>query len=154
MQASCTRFSTVVWTWVRPVGEQWCRLGPLSIPSEMGHLAMPITFLGKKQLAQARFEPRTFRLLVEPSAVAHYWLDRGTGLKLKKTRYSLFSCPYAAALARPRRRRLATGNVDRNLKFVCPVHKTLREGWLRYHRSARQFQNNQMTSKFFNDEVC
>ena len=42
----------------------------MSIPSELGHLAMPINFLawGKNQMAQASFEPGTFRFRVLRSA--------------------------------------------------------------------------------------
>ena len=48
----------------------------MSIPSELGHLAMPIIFLarGKNQMTQASFEPRTSRSRVLRSAVAPHWL--------------------------------------------------------------------------------
>ena len=49
----------------------------MSIPSELGHLAMPINFLakGKNQMAQASFEPGTFRFRVLGSGwAAPYWL--------------------------------------------------------------------------------
>ena len=40
----------------------------MSIPSELGHLAMPINFLalGKNQMAQASFEPGTSRSAAAP----------------------------------------------------------------------------------------
>ena len=28
---------TLEWSGARPMGEQWCGLGPMSIPSELGH---------------------------------------------------------------------------------------------------------------------
>ena len=36
---------TLEWSGARPMGEQWWGLGPMSIPRELGHLAMPINFL-------------------------------------------------------------------------------------------------------------
>ena len=35
----------VEWIGARPMGEQWWGLGPMSFPSELGDLAMPINFL-------------------------------------------------------------------------------------------------------------
>ena len=36
---------TLDWSGARPMGEQWLVLGPMSIPSELGHLEMPTNFL-------------------------------------------------------------------------------------------------------------
>ena len=36
---------TLEWSGARPMGAQWCDLGPMNIPSELGHLAMPTYFL-------------------------------------------------------------------------------------------------------------
>ena len=33
---------TLVWSGARPMGEQWRGLGPMSISSELGHIAVPI----------------------------------------------------------------------------------------------------------------
>ena len=38
---------TVEWSGVRAMGEQWWGLAPTSIPSELGHLAVPINFFAK-----------------------------------------------------------------------------------------------------------
>ena len=48
----------------------------MSIPSELGHLEVPIHFLAKwkNQRAQASFEPGTSRSRVLRSAVAPHWL--------------------------------------------------------------------------------
>ena len=54
------------------MGEQWWRLGPMNIPSELDRLAMPTNFLtsGKIQMALASFEPGTTRSRVLHSAAA------------------------------------------------------------------------------------
>ena len=70
---------TLEWREARPMGEKWWGLCPMSIPSKLGHLAMPINFLaqGKNQMAQASFEPgtsRSSRYGVLRSAVAPHWL--------------------------------------------------------------------------------
>ena len=51
----------------------------MSIPNELGHLAVPIYFLAKwkNQRAQASFEPGTSRPRVLRSAVAPHWLEKG-----------------------------------------------------------------------------
>ena len=36
---------TLEWSGARPMGEQWRGFGPVSIPSELGRLAVPINFL-------------------------------------------------------------------------------------------------------------
>ena len=73
---------TLEWSGVRPMGEQWWGLGPMSISSEVGHLAMPINFLayGKNHMAmETRWKnhvipkPGTSRPRVLCSAVAA-WL--------------------------------------------------------------------------------
>ena len=48
------------------MGEQWCGLGPMSIPSALGHLAMPINFLaqGKNQVGTSELEPGTSRFRI------------------------------------------------------------------------------------------
>ena len=58
------------------MGEQWWGLGPMTIPSELGHLAVPIIFpcLREKLLAQASFEHGTCRSRVLRCAVAPHWL--------------------------------------------------------------------------------
>ena len=40
---------TLEWSGARPMGEQWLGLGPMSIPSELGQLAMPTNFLAKRK---------------------------------------------------------------------------------------------------------
>ena len=50
----------------------------MSIPSELGHLAVSINFLAKGK-AQARMEPGTFRPRVKRSADAPHWLAVYTG---------------------------------------------------------------------------
>ena len=49
----------------------------MSIPSKLGHLAMPINFVdhGKNQMAQESFQPGTFRPRVLRSAFAPHWLE-------------------------------------------------------------------------------
>ena len=47
---------TVEWTVARPMGEEWCGLGSVSIPSKLGHLAVPSISLPKgKSMAQSKF---------------------------------------------------------------------------------------------------
>ena len=48
----------------------------MSIPSELGHLEVPINFItsGKKRLDQASLEPETARPRLIRSAVAPHWL--------------------------------------------------------------------------------
>ena len=57
----------------------------MSIPSELGHLAMPTNFLAnrKNQMAQASFEPGTFRSRVLRSARCAT-LARQCGAETKK----------------------------------------------------------------------
>ena len=79
VQATGTRFYTWV-EWGAPYGRKVViGLGPMSIPSEMGHLALPIDFLawGKIQMTQASFEPGTSRSRVLRSAIAPHWLGSG-----------------------------------------------------------------------------
>ena len=49
----------------------------MSIPSELGHLAVPIDFLayGKNKLTQASFQTETSRSRLKHPAVAPLWLD-------------------------------------------------------------------------------
>ena len=56
----------------------------MSIPSELGHLAMPTNFLaqGKNQMAQASFVHEFFRSLVLRFAAAPHWLGT-TPIKCK-----------------------------------------------------------------------
>ena len=64
VEALGTRFY-FEWSGALSMGEQWWGLtpGPMSIPSELAYLAMPINFLtqGKNQIAQASFQPGTTR---------------------------------------------------------------------------------------------
>ena len=62
----------------------------MSIPSELGHLAMPTNFLaqGKNQMAGASLEPGTFRFRVLRSAAAPRWLGNCFELGVLANRYS------------------------------------------------------------------
>ena len=55
----------------------------MSIPSELGHLAMPTNFLaGKNQMAQANFEPGTSQSRVLRCAAMPHWLGMWYGVGL------------------------------------------------------------------------
>ena len=77
----------------------------MSIPSELGHLAMPTNFLaqGKHQMAQASFE----RTSLLRSAAEHHWL--GVSWRRQKP-YGTYSCRLYGSRAPPvYKRRLRTG---------------------------------------------